>query len=198
VLVCAAFCGVGGLQLRFLRWLLADTGAIVQHTFRLIETRMTKLWDFGWFDVSRFEVSHPSAIDSAAMLDDLVRDPVFQRSFCEQPDPWGQNTERHGPYTIATFESKWFIEISVSDLCSAINEAVAVANPDLAPDPEQRRPISDWIVAAQKNGADAWRLDVPDVPGIRVEWSSIWCVYDEFLWYDPLNRMLHLAVIGYD
>ena len=57
--------------------------------FDLVATASSQLWDFGWFDVSRFRVTHHT--EATPTWQDRVRsffaDPVSQRRFCTSPDP---------------------------------------------------------------------------------------------------------------
>jgi hypothetical protein len=64
--------------------------ALMALNYSVIETRMTPLWDFGWFDLTRFKIEGPPAErqDSKQVLGEFVRHPISQRSFCD-PGPWG-------------------------------------------------------------------------------------------------------------
>jgi hypothetical protein len=65
---------------------------MARHTFRHVETELSRLWDFGWFDISRFAVTSKPGTVIDTLLTDFVKDPIFRRSFCETPDALGART----------------------------------------------------------------------------------------------------------
>ncbi|MGE3525610.1 MAG: hypothetical protein AB7I33_06795, partial [Gemmatimonadales bacterium] len=58
--------------------------------FSVIESTTTPLWDFGWFDLTRFKIAGqpPKLQDCGQILGEFLRDPISQRSFCD-PGQWG-------------------------------------------------------------------------------------------------------------
>jgi hypothetical protein len=93
-------------------------GALMALSFTVIESTMTPLWDFGWFDLSRFKIDGlpdepPAGVD---VLREFLRDAISQRSFCTSPDPWGNTGGLHGPFPMEILEAEWYGSMSPEDL----------------------------------------------------------------------------------
>jgi hypothetical protein len=55
--------------------------------FRVVETQSSSLWDFGWLDRTFFAIESGSQpLGAEALLDALVRDPIFQISHRQLED----------------------------------------------------------------------------------------------------------------
>lgn len=169
---------------------------MVRHTFHHVETELTALWDFGWFDLSRFVVASPTGAVIDALLADFVTDQIFRRSFCENPDPWGRDLDRHGPFLCDTFSHEWYVPIPSVNLASDIVASIRDTELEPAPTDQQLKPIYDWIASSRR--ADAWKLQAPENGPLRVDWAHIWFAFQEYVAYDHDNSQLTVAVIGYD
>ncbi len=169
---------------------------MTRHAFDHIETKLTPLWDFGWFDLSLFAVTSPIGAGANTLLFDFVTDPIYRRSFCETPDPWGRDLDRHGPYLCETFSHEWFLPLPTSNLTKEIDSSIRNTGFQLAPTDQQLKPIQDWIACLQL--ADVWKLVAPDDDLLRVDWAHIWFAFEEYVAYDHDTSHLTVAVVGYD
>ena len=171
----------------------------MEMNFNLIESKASKLWDFGWFDHSRFEIDGPVGDrQERHVLSQFLNDPIFERSFCESPDPWSAALGRHGPFPIHRMAADWFQSLSLSELASKIRIALADPEFNAPPSDEQRLPVDAWVDAVTVRGDSAFLLDVPNEPDNWVEWAEVWMVFHEFVCVSPDRRELAVAVIGYD
>lgn len=157
---------------------------------------MTALWDYGWFDLSRFAVTSPTDAVANTLLADFVTDPSFRRSFCESPDSWGRDLDRHGPFLCDTFSHDWFVSIPSVNLKTDIDASIRDTELQPAPTDQQLKPIHDWIESSQCHAS--WKLQVPDDDRLRVDWAHIWFAFQEYVAYDHDTSQLTVAVIGYD
>lgn len=170
-------------------------------SFAVVETTLTRLWDHGWFDLTRFKVSGPLAERQRVgrVLAEFLRDPISYRSFCTSPDPWGNPNARglHGPFPSATLAPEWFRPVSLDELQRRLAEILD--DPDFEPplSQAQRAPVEAWLESTRARGDDLVYLDAPDVPGVRVEWD-VWLLFHEFVGFSPDREELIVAVIGYD
>jgi hypothetical protein len=164
--------------------------------FRHIDTALTRLWDYGWFDASRFAVSGTNGESHDGILSGFTKSPVFARSFCESPDPWGKQIDRHGPFLLAQFQSEWYTPIPIEQLQPVLRDAIRSHDfqPDL--DTEQWAVVDQW--AKPNDASIAWRLDAPEDDFIRVEFASIWWAFDQFVIYNADTCELSIAVVGFD
>ncbi len=169
---------------------------MARHTFHHLGTEFTSLWDFGWFDLSRFAVTTPTGAVLNTLLADFVSDPIFRRSFCENPDSWGRDLGRHGPFLCDTFSHDWFVSIPSVSLTTDIYAAIRETELQPAPTDKQLKPICDWIASSQN--AHAWKLEAPENDRLRVDWAHIWFAFQEYIAYDHDTSQLTVAVIGYD
>ena len=167
--------------------------------FSVSETMMTPLWDFGWFDLTRFKVEGPSAArqDSWHVFREFLHDPISQRSFCS-PGPWGESVDRHGPFPRERLVADWFRPISQHELATRVQ--AAFDDPDFTerPSREQRMPIEAWVESVRARGDITFALSAPDEADARVDWHFVWTVYYEFACLSPEREELTIAVIGYD
>ena len=168
-------------------------------TFSVIETTKTPLWDFGWFDLTRFKVEGPVAErqDSTCLLGAFVRDPISQRSFCG-PGGWGDPVERHGPFLHRNFVAEWFRPIPAEKLRERIQ--ITLNGPEFTecPNAGQREPVEAWAAAVRARGDDVFALETPDRAEGKVDWDWVWIVYQEFASVSRDREGLAIGVIGYD
>lgn len=141
-------------------------------------------------------MTSPTGIGIDTLLADFVTDPIFRRSFCERPAPWGQELDCHGPFLCATFSPEWFVPIAST--CLATDIAASIRESDLYPPPteEQRKPIDDSITSSRP--FDVWKLMTPDDDLLRVDWSHVWYAFQEYVTYDRDISQIAVAVIVYD
>mgnify|MGYP001769662233 CR=1 FL=1 len=170
------------------------------HSFSLNDSRKTRLWDFGWFDLSSSKILGvpDGPQDSTRVLAEFLRDPISQRSFCNR-GPWGESIERHGPFLHDRLTVEWFRRITIQNLKEQIQ--ATLENPEFTepPDPGQCQPVNAWVEAVEAHGDDIFALDVPHHSGVRVEWwDCVWFVYREFAVVSPDRGELAIGVLGYD
>ena len=93
--------------------------------FSAVETTVSRLCDYGWFDLTRFKIEGPSAErqDCSRVLQAFLRDPISQRSFCD-PGPWGESVQRHGPFLRESILPDWFRPITADELREEIQTAL--------------------------------------------------------------------------
>ncbi|MCB9893168.1 MAG: hypothetical protein H6839_01815 [Planctomycetes bacterium] len=167
--------------------------------FTLIETKRTRLWDYGWFDLSRFQVGGSSSgqTTSDQVISAFLRAPISQRSFCDQ-GAWGDPVEHHGPYLHAKLDPEWFRLTTIEDVRKRI--AAVFSDPQFTEPPEraQRQEVDAWAEVVGFGGDEVFALDVPDLASVRVEFDFIWLVYNEFAIVNRTRTELSIAVIGYD
>ena len=167
--------------------------------FALIETTNTRLWDVGWFDLTRFRVDGPlhERADGGSILAEFLRDPIAQRCFCTSPDPWGNSGELHGPFPMTRLVPDWYHRVSIDELRHRV--AAALNDPQFRepPSEQQSAPVKAWIEALQVRGDDLFVLEAPAAPGNRVEWD-VWSVFEEFVSMTRNQDELTVVVIGYD
>ena len=91
-------------------------------SFSVINTRMTPVWDFGWFDLTRFKVDGPATErqDCYHVLAEFLRAPISQRSFCD-PGQWGESIQRHGPFLCERLAVMWFRPITTEQLADRLD-----------------------------------------------------------------------------
>ena len=168
-------------------------------SFTVIKTTMTPLWDFGWFDLTRFKVDgpRPERQDCRHVLGEFLRDPISQRSFCD-PGQWGDPVQSHGPFLHGRLVTEWFRSIAVEELREQIR--VVFDDPEFTEPPEvgQRKPVEAWTEAVRARGDDIFALDAPNQTEAKVDWDYVWIVYREFVSVSPDREELAIGVIGYD
>jgi hypothetical protein len=171
----------------------------VAHSFRVIETSTSSLWDFGWFDLTRFQVEDRAVerSDSKVVLRDFLRDPISRRSFCD-PGPWGEAIERHGPVLHEKLSVEWFREIASEDFANRIPAALDDPQFRVPPSTEQRRPVEAWAQTARARKDALFVLEPADEQEGRVDWHWVWTVYHEFIAVRPDRKELSVGVIGFD
>ncbi|MBI5850618.1 MAG: hypothetical protein HZB39_06195 [Planctomycetes bacterium] len=168
-------------------------------SFAVIETTMTPLWDFGWFDLTRFAVNGSAGKrqDSSHVLREFLSDPISQRSFCDLGH-WGESVQRHGPFPHDRVVVEWFRAITPEELMERIR--AVLDDPEFAEPPgaEQRRPLEAWVETVDARGDVVFALDAPEQVHARVDWDFVWMVYREFVSVSPNRDELSVGVIGYD
>ena len=164
--------------------------------FSVSRWEQVKLWDYGWFDVSTFTVSNAANCDANAVLDEFCKSPIFARSFCTRPDPWGAKLVTHGPFFLKTFSSDWYHSVQPNELRNSVHHAIA--RHDFKPPltHNQRAFVNRFADSPQTNYA--WHLNAPDNIEIRVEHHFIWWAFDEFISYNENAQNLTVGVVGYD
>lgn len=168
-------------------------------TFSVIEWTTQPLWDFGWFDYTRFCIEgvwddQQSCLD---VLGDFLQNPIAQRWFCASPDLWGDAPGCHGPFPMENLISDWYRQISHAELKPYV--LAILNNPYFYPTPsrEQRQPLEAWLDLVQTRGDDVFVLDAPSGPGIRLEWD-VFLVFHEFVCFSANREQMIVAVIGFD
>ena len=165
--------------------------------FELLHTTSTPLWDFGWFDVTRFRATHEFERESsAALLDALVRSDLYSRSFCQAPDPWGTTGNEHGPYALHQTGVGAFRPISHADLALEIESVVTNQDFTSQPSQDQLAPVREWVDRLRRPGVDLFMLTAPAAGSLAN--GGIWEVFREFVGVESGVGQISVAVIGYD
>ena len=168
-------------------------------SFTVTETKMSPLWDFGWFDLTRFAVEGPTRErqECQLVLRQFLRDPISQRSFCDR-GPWGEPVQRHGPFLCKKLDVEWFQPTDSKGLAERVDAALSDPSFSKVPSNEQRRPVEEWVDRVKVRGDSAFVLQTPNAPDSRVDWAFVWVVYHEFICLNAEGDELTVAVIGYD
>ena len=166
--------------------------------FSVIDSTATPLWDYGWFDRTRFRVEGAleSGADERALLAAFLADPLSRRSFCTS-DPWGSPGDTHGPLRTDAWSLDWYSSRSLEELDDCVRDAVALAGfPPVSS--EQLLPIQRWLDAARESDERAYVLRRNLSDDWKVEWSFVWICFHEFVAVSRARDELTVAVIGYD
>jgi hypothetical protein len=168
-------------------------------SFAVDDTSMSQLWDYGWFDLTRFSVTGGSAEhhDPPHIFRAFLQDPVSQRSFCD-PGPWGERVARHGPFPHEAPIADWLHRLTPDELRQRVQAALEDPEFTEPPSREQRHAVETWVDLVTTRGDALYAVEAPDAPGVRVTWAFVWLVYHEFLTLRADSRELTAAVIGYD
>ena len=179
---------------------MPPVGATVTLSFSTIENKQSPPWDYGFFDVSRFELqaSDDSLPTDEDVIQNFIGSPTYQRSFCESPDPWGAPIDRHGPFPTEHISNGWYQLIAAAELPQRIEQAINDAGFDSPPDKEQMRSVNSWVAIITSRGDTIFALVPPEADDVRVEWAHVWFAFTEFICVDRQTRKLEVAVIGYD
>jgi len=166
-------------------------------TFTVIDTTSSPLWDFGWFDRSRFGASGTAeARDCEFLLREFLRSPTSQRSFCTSPDPWGASVDRHGPYPSEKLVADWYKPVDITELRSRVANIIADPRFKEPPSLEQQQPIERWLDEVCARGDAIYALEAP--ADSAVDWDLVWLLFHEFVTVSPDGSELTVAVVGYD
>ena len=168
--------------------------------FDLVHTNSSQLWDYGWFDLTRFRATDEleRVEPSTKLLDSLVRSDLYSRSFCKTPDPWGATDYDHGPYALRTLGAEAFRPISHSDLVREIESILG--NPTFAsrPSQDQLAPVQTWVNWLRRPGLDLFMLAPSDAAAGSLASLGIWLVFHEFAGVERGAGEISVGVIGYD
>jgi hypothetical protein len=172
----------------------------VATVFEVTDAATSPLWDFGWFDRTRFRVR---GIRRHADPQDILRaffsDPMSQRAFCSQPDLWGVPCGHHGPFESSALLAEWFHPVVPGSLVSRVQAALADAQFKEMPSEHQIQPITTWATDVEREGAFVAELLPPPAPAGRLNWGTmVWAVFREFVSVTTDRTILSVAVIGYD
>lgn len=169
-------------------------------TIQLLESRMTKLWDFGWFDRSTFRVLDPvgRAMSGHDVLQGFVRQPLVRRRFCTQPDPWGAAVDVHGPLIASLLTADAYTPVPIDQLRRRVEAIFEDPKFRLAPADAQRMPVHAWLDATCTRGDDVYVLALERLQAERMEFYWIWSIFSEFVCIAPDRSEIVVAVIGLD
>lgn len=167
-------------------------------SFVEIASSQSPLWDFGWLATTRFRIEYNGYSTAAEVIHRFITSPLYQRSFCESPDPWGASIERHGPFPTSKIVTDWYRKIMPSELRQQVRQTITDAEFDPPANEIQMRAIEAWINRVESGGETIFLLDAPQDDSVRVEWGYIWFVFTEFISVDSDLQQLTVAVIGYD
>lgn len=168
--------------------------------FSLIETRSHKLWDYGWFDFSRFKVGGLTIENEnpRRVLEGFLKDSISHRSFCSFSDPWGASVSNHGPFIKDKLLPDYFKTISKNELSKRVQKALSNQEVIAPPGQDQTVPIQSWLKAVKTSDYNVFELDAPSNIGLRVEYDYVWDFFFEFICFSRIQEELSVAVIGYD
>ena len=170
----------------------------MEHVFEVVESGASRLWDYGWFDQTRFRCSGDQAGTGEHLLAALVRAPIYSRSFCTQPDPWGASDDDHGPYRRRELLNQAFAPISHDDLVARVNAAMSDPAFIGRPDAHQLIPVKQWLDLACSPVMETFVLEPAGEARTQLAELNIWHIFHEFAAVDSKAREIRLAVIGYE
>jgi hypothetical protein len=167
--------------------------------FRVHSETQTPLWDFGWFNVTVFDVIADACPgdQSRALLGAFLADPISRRWFCTKPDPWGGSRDTHGPYLWEKLHASWYKQLTGSELSELLKAALQSPTFTEPPTAEQIAPVFKWVDDVVGRGATAFALVAPSDPGVRVE-MTVWDIFTEVVCVGSDATTLTVAVVGYD
>ena len=178
--------------------------------FELIETAHVRLWDYGWFDTSRFAVRHSAPAEASAreVANAWRHSVLFQRRLCTSPDPWGAPIGLHGPFNLAHLSHEPFVSATPGELRDSVAATLfrqrrqRFCAPDDRPwDPPseaQRTSVERWLTDVINAGADLFSLRPGDEAESLVDTAFVWFVFEEYVAVSVDRSTLHVAIIGYD
>jgi hypothetical protein len=166
---------------------------------RVLDTTMSPLWAFGWFDRTRFRVDGPPTErqDARQVLREFLRDPLSQCSVCDR-GTWGAPIQRHGPFLHGKLAAEWYRRVDPVEFSARIRRALH--DPRLGEPPEhlQRLPFEAWVEAVRARSDALFALEAPDEPKSRVDWDFVWIGFYEFVAVSPDRTELAVGVVGCD
>jgi hypothetical protein len=167
--------------------------------FEVIDTANSRLWDFGWFDRTRFRLTglgtHGGWQDA---LRAFIADPIAERRFCTQPDPWGASCGHHGPFKSGALQVEWFHRVPPGQLRVRLQAAVADSRFGPRPSADQMQPLLAWASEVERRWDIVAEL-IPPPNARRLDWADmVWWVFREFVSVANDGSVMSVAVIGYD
>ena len=167
--------------------------------FEFIDKKFSLLWDYGWFDLSVFNIiESQNETQHNRILSNFISSQLYPRSLCSKPDPWGADINRHGPFLLDKFSLNWFIHNSFEEFNEKINNAVYDPNFSQPPSKEQLKLLKSWVNRVKKRVGFIYSLEAPSSAKIRVEWAFVWTIFYEFIWISNSLDKIEVAIIGYD
>jgi hypothetical protein len=169
--------------------------------FEQLSTATSKLWDFGWFDVTRVRVVDGEVASAGwrSVLHAFFADPICQRRFCSQPDPWGAGCGHHGPFLAEQVNVDWWQPIQQGALATRLLQVLRDPRFAEPPSEEQSLPALTWAAEVEAAKGAMAELLAPADPRARLDWANmVWVVFHEFVWIRENGDELAVAVVGYD
>jgi hypothetical protein len=168
--------------------------------FEVIDTATFKLWDFGWFDRSRFRFTGmgSSVSTSEDVLRAFIHSGLFPRRFCTHPDPWGGPVDHHGPFTVERLSPASYVRIAhhmISRHVDAVLNSPGFAGP---PSPDQLAVLTEWLREIGAADADVFILERHHAQDALIDWQEIWLIFTEIVAVVPSRGELMIGVLGYD
>ena len=148
--------------------------------FSIIDAQENKLWDYGWFDRTRFSASGYGDRSPAGCIDAFLKDPISQRTFCT-PGPWGEDGAGHGPFNRGEMNATWFSAITQSELVADVQRVLADPEFTEPPSAQQQEPLSTWLNEVECRDDKRFKAVPPESANALIEIASIWLVYSEYL-----------------
>ena len=165
--------------------------------FELLETVSTSLWDFGWCDRSVFRVSDaPSGAAPEAILRGFLGSPISRRSFCQLPDPWGADVDRHGPLLESGLPDVTYEQLWHNQLVGEVHAVLGDQKFELPPSGAQQEAVAAWLASAGTD--ECFALRRRDDGRGEVDWNHVWLIFREFVCFAPDRHRMTVAVIGFD
>jgi hypothetical protein len=162
--------------------------------FSLTSTSCSKLWDFGWFDLSRFRAE--GSRDPLALLEGYLASPLSRRSFCTA-DPWGVD-RNHGPIQGAKLGAPLFEPLDFNRCLNRVEDILRDSQFTSPPTALQSKPIDGWLTAIRERGDALFALRVPLPTEVFLDHAFVWLVFQEFISISPEGDEVVVAVFGYD
>ena len=156
------------------------------------------LWDYGWFARTSFRIDSDDDRPDTDVVREFISAPIYQRYFCESPDPWGVPIARHGSFPTKKIAKEWYRKTNSSELRTRIQRTIHDAQFDAPPEAEQMQAITTWVSGVESTRSTIFAMDAPEDETVRVDWAHVWFVFTEFICLNQAGTHLTVAVIGYD
>ena len=168
--------------------------------FKVFESKSFPLLDYVWFDLTRFEVSgSPDDRRSArTVLEELIRAPIFQRSLCTSPDPWGAGKGLHGPFEVEKLSVGCFQPVAPRELKGRIDGIWQESDFDRPPPSWQLEPVEGWAKEVLDRNEEVFILDPASSVDAKVDWAFVWILFWEAISLSRDHTEATVAIIGLD
>lgn len=182
-----------------------------KYDFKFIDRKKIRLWDHGWFDSTRYDVS---GLDVSFLPDDLfvglLNHRNYKRCYAIPLENEPYTGDEHGPFSIKQLKSSDFVEISFEELTKHIHVRYADEEFYEPPTPAQIESVDAFLNQLPKEGTRWFRLAVAfeiafldddyhhPRPDLFHELSMAFLFFDEYILLNPEQKSMWIIVLGYD
>ena len=180
--------------------------------YKEVESTYLRLWDFGWCEITRYDVL---GLDVSFVPDNLfaglLDHRIYKRYYCFPKRCESYTGEVHGPFLINQLKPSDFVEITVEELRGYLHARYADSKNFYGPpDADQIEAIDLCLNQISKEGTRYFRLVekfeteflYDDYHHKRSElfheWSHVFLFFDEYIILNPQQKTMWTVVLGYD